>query len=109
MTVVQVDNDFQIVAVGRVPGCQTPAELEEATEASLDVLLERAGDIALGAVASCNFNRNEIELLFTVEASSAERLHQRVGHVMRLLEEHGPFRLRATSASRFEPEVAARV
>jgi hypothetical protein len=92
--------DFQVVARGRAPEPLTRDELEDATEAALDVLLERAQGLALGPAASCNFERNEIELVFTTEASSAEDLHKRIGQVMRLLEEHGPFCVDDTSTSR---------
>ena len=78
-------------------------ELEAATEEALDLLLERAADTALGPAAGCDFEKNCIEIVFSVEATSAEDLHRQVGNVMRLLE-HGPFELHDSTTSRIDPD-----
>lgn len=95
--------EFQVVAHITPPTPVSQDELEHATEEALDLLLERAADTALGPAAGCDFDKNCIEIVFSVEATSAEDLHRRVGHVMRLLEE-GPFELHDSSTSRVDPD-----
>jgi hypothetical protein len=42
--------------------------------------------------------------VFVIEASSAADVHRRVGEVLRLLEDHGPFELQDSRASRLDPD-----
>ena len=52
---------------------------------ALDALLERAKGTVLGPVTGVDFNDRCIEVEFTVEASSVEELHRRIGHALRVL------------------------
>jgi hypothetical protein len=98
--------DFQIEARVGVENAEAMSQeaFEDLTESVLDVLLERGKGTALGPVAAYNLDRGEIELMFTVEAASAEELHKKIGHVFRLLEDHSPIRVEDTSASRLAPD-----
>ena len=93
---------FQAVVRVRPLEIVEPEELEEGAERTLSVLLGGAKDTALGPVVGCDFEQGQIEAEFTVEATSAEDLHRRLGHVVRVLEEQGPFRYHDSTASRLD-------
>lgn len=80
--------------------------LEDAAEAALDVLVERAANTVLGPAVGCDFSAGAIEIEFTIEADSIGEVHKHLADVMRLLESDGPMELQDSSASRVRSERA---
>jgi hypothetical protein len=67
-----------------------PREVLEAwTARAEDVLEAQAADLALGASAAANFASNSIEIDFVVAVESPAEIYDRVGRVMRILQEAG--------------------
>lgn len=77
---------FQVIAHGRPREPVDENALEEAAESALEELIEHAADTALGPVVGCDFGENRIEVMFTIEARSAEQLHRKLGHILGILE-----------------------
>lgn len=100
----EAQREFQVTVHAQPPAPLTDEELEDATEQALDLLLERAKGTALGPAAACSFVTREVELIFSVEASSVEDLHRRIGQVVRTLEEGGPFRYQDSTTLRMDDD-----
>ncbi len=103
-TVSEDPLEFQVIAHGQPPKAVGDEELESLSSQTLDILLDKASGVVLGPVTGCDFVGRSIELEFTVEARSVEELHRRVGHVLGVLEEHGPFLYRDSTTSRLDPD-----
>jgi hypothetical protein len=66
--------------------------LMESTPSSpytLDALVARASDFALGAAAAANFADSSVEIDFVVAVATAAEVYERVAAVIRVLEEAG--------------------
>ncbi len=93
--------EFQVIVHLQADEPMDQDVLEEETEKALDCLLEHAADTALGAAVG--FDGDQIEIEFTVEASSISEVHNQVGHVLQLLEERGGFEFNDSTTSRVAP------
>lgn len=94
--------EAQVVARGRAAEPVGDVQLEEDAERALDVLTDHARGVALGPAVGYNSERLEIEMLFTVEASSVEDLHRQVGHVLSILEKHAGMTYHDSTTSRVD-------
>lgn len=82
---------FQIVMHLVAAEPQAPEEIEAQIERTIPVVADEARGVALGPVFSADFGENTIELEFTVEAAAASDLHEKVGHVLEVLEHSAGF------------------
>jgi hypothetical protein len=99
-----VQHEFQVTVHTQSPEPLSNEELEDAAERALELLLERADDVALGPAVGCNFETNQVEMIFSVEASSVENLHKRLGQVLSLLEAADPFCYHDSTALRVDDD-----
>jgi hypothetical protein len=90
--------EFQIIVHLQADEPMDQDVLEEKAELALDCLHDHAGDTALGAAVG--FDGDEIEIEFTVEASSMSEVHRQIGHVLQLLEKRGGFEFNDSTTSR---------
>ncbi len=56
-------------------------QLEQDAFRMLDAIESEVGEIAIGPVVACNFEKSSIDLMFCIEGSSTEDVHRRVGAV----------------------------
>lgn len=101
-----VQAEHQVRILGEAVADWSRQELEDAAEHALDLLLTHASDVALGPAAGVSFDKCQVELEFTVVATTSAELHKKLGKVMRLLEQEGPMRPSGSSTSRLDAEEA---
>jgi hypothetical protein len=61
-------------------------EQEQDAFRMLDAIESEVGEIAIGPVVACNFEKSSIDLMFCIEGASTEDVHRRVGAVAEVVE-----------------------
>lgn len=90
-------------------GDQGPEDIEAAMMKVLEALAADATDVALDLVGSCNLERREIELEFTLEAKTGAEVHRCFSRVLEIIEREVPLAREVASETRAadrEPEPA---